>query len=49
MYQIIERIREVEKEVNLAGGIEVSFAIGGATALSEKDIYHCLIDADKNV
>lgn len=48
MFQVIERIRYVEREINNnEGGPQVSFALGGATAMTKDEIHSALVKADE--
>ncbi|MCA1981109.1 MAG: sensor domain-containing diguanylate cyclase [Calditerrivibrio sp.] len=47
MKLLIERIRNVENEINSALKIKVSFALGGATAHSKEDIQKNIVLADE--
>lgn len=46
---LIERIRNVENEVNADLNIKVSFALGGATAYSKEDIQKTIVIADERM
>ncbi|MCX8083330.1 MAG: diguanylate cyclase [Calditerrivibrio sp.] len=47
MMHAIDRIRQVEKELNSSGGPQVSFALGGYTATNKDEIHQALIKADE--
>ncbi len=47
MFDAIERIRQTEKDFNAQGGPQVSFALGGATAMSKDEVHQALVRADE--
>lgn len=47
MNEAIERIRVTENELNAQGGPQVSFALGGATAMSKDEVHQALVRADE--